>query len=223
VRSRARAWNAVADELVPSAEPLLDFEEAARYGIRLELDVFPTSDHLLLAVNDEYGPGAAFLGTHRVDPNPPIVTYVVNPMDHEQHMPLGLNADHAYWLSGMTVRDVQRADGFRDTLNDGRVDAHSHAFGIGDPARRVPETGAAVLEGGAIAPLPYTRHILEWDDAPAIPAVDRLDLTIVNTATVTVDMARAGLTCDADVRVVTDGPVDVTFAGCGIAHHYEAA
>ena len=216
-------WNAAADELVPIAEPLFDYEEAARYGIRLELDVFPTADHLLLALNDEYGPGAEFLGSHRVDPNPAFVTYVVNPMDQAQHMPLGLNADHAYWLSGMTVRTVESVDGFRDTLNDGRVDARSHAFGIGDSPRRAPEVGAGVLEGGAVGPFPYTRHILAWDEAPAAPVADVLDLTLTNVATVTVDMARAGLTCDAEVRVQTDGPVDVTLAGCGVMRRYDAA
>jgi hypothetical protein len=185
--------------------------------------VFPTADHLLLAVNDEYGPGAEFLGSHRVDPNPPLITYIVNPTDHAQHMPLGMNADHAYWLSDMTVRvNNTDANTFRDTLEDGRVDAHSHACGIGDSTRRLPATDAAVLEGGTLGPFPYTRHILDWDAAPTIPAADVLDLTLVNVKTLTVDMARARLTCDATINVVTDGPVDITFLGCG-SGHYDAA
>ena len=213
-------WNAVADELVPVAEPLFDFEEAQRYGIRLELDLFPTADHLLLALNDEYGPGAEFLGEHRVDANPPIVTYIVNPMDQMHHLHLGLNADHAYWLSGMTVRENNTDPAFRDTLNDGRVDALSHAFGVGESPRRLPELGADVLEGGSLGPFPYTRHILGWDKATKITPADRLDLTLTNVATLTVDMSRAQLTCGADVNVVTDGPVDITFAGCDRTERY---
>jgi pimeloyl-ACP methyl ester carboxylesterase len=213
-------WNATADYLVPVAEPVLDWEEALRYGIRLELDLFHTAEHLLLAVNDEYGPGAAFLGEHRVVENPPLITYVVNPIDLAEHGPLGLNADHAYWLSGMRVRTPGDDTGGRDTFSDGRADAHSHAFGVGESTRRAPETGAGVLEGGVVPALPYTRHILEWDDAPDIQSADRLDLTLVNLATVTVDMARARLTCDAEVDVDTDGPVDVTFAGCGRTVRY---
>jgi predicted esterase len=208
-------WNAVADELVPVAEPLFDYEEAQRYGLRLELDLFPTADHLLLALNDQYGPGADFLGEHRVDPDPAFVTYMVNPMDHAHHMHLGLNADHAYWLSDMTVRTDMTDDSmFRDTLNDGRVDARSYAFGIGDSPRLLPANDAAVLEGGTVGPFPYTRHMLEWGPAPLAPGEDRLDLTLVNLATITVDVARAKLTCDAEVNVETDGPTTVTLAGC---------
>ena len=214
-------WNALADELVPIAEPLFDFEEAQRYGIRLELDIFHTADHLLLAVNDEYGPGAEFLGDHRVDPNPAFVTYVVNPLDQLHHMPLGVNADHAYWLSDMTVRSHNTDPSFRETLEDGIVEAHSRAFGVGDPARLLPENGVGVLEGG-VAPFPYTRHILEWGSAPSITPEDVLTLELTNIATVTVDMARAGLTCDARLDVVTDGPVDVTLAGCGVTRHFPA-
>lgn len=208
-------WNAAADELVPIAEPLFDLEEARRYGLRLELDIFETADHLLIALNDEYGPGAKFLGEHRVDPNPAYVTYVVNPIDHSDHMALGLNADHAYWLSDMTVRTVQSVPGGRDTLADGRVDAHTLASGLAEPRRKELETGAAVLEGGTVGPLPYTRHILAWEPSQSEDLEDALVLTLTNIKTITVDLARAGLTCDADLRVTTDGPVTITLAGCG--------
>src|SRR4051794_17741112 len=101
------AWNAAADELVPIDESEQAEQHLAATGLRFAEDLFPTADHLTLATNDEYGPGAAFLGAHRVDPDPPHVTYVVDPT--EDSAAAGAVADHAYWLSGLAVRNPKAA------------------------------------------------------------------------------------------------------------------
>src|SRR5207244_35139 len=78
-----------------------------------------------LAINDEYGPAADFLGTARVDRDPAHVTFVANPkMDFANR---GLVGDHAYWLSGVRLRDA----GGDNPL--GTIDVRSEGFGATDP------------------------------------------------------------------------------------------
>ena len=75
-------------------------------GYRYEFDAFAPADHFTLAVNDQYAPAADFLGDARVDRNPAHVTYVRNPkMDFAG---VGTVADHAYWLSGIELRERRR-------------------------------------------------------------------------------------------------------------------
>ena len=98
-------WNAAADELVPeTARTCRPRRSSTTLGYRYELDIFTPAEHLTLAINDQYAPAAEFLGTAKVDRNPAHVTYVVNPsLDHAD---LGFVADHAYWLSGVRLRDA---------------------------------------------------------------------------------------------------------------------
>ena len=118
-------WDASSDELVPLPGPVQQASDIDALGYRYEFDVFSPAEHLTLAVNDEYKPAADFLGTDKVDLNPPHVTYVYNPsMDFA---PDGTAAGHAYWISDVNLRDL--------TANGGRgtIDARSEAFGVGDP------------------------------------------------------------------------------------------
>ena len=127
------AWNSTEDELVNinTSENAVKANTAA--GIRFEEDKFLTADHLTLAANDEFGPGAAFLGTPRVDRNPYHVTYVVDPTeDNAKATTVG---DHAYWVSAS--RPGQRA-------RRGVVNGDLKAFG------RRP---AIVTAAGAAAPV----------------------------------------------------------------------
>ena len=99
-------WNGSQDELVPVAGAVAQAQTFDDLGYRYRFDLFTSADHFALAVNDQYAPAAAFLGTHEVNPNPAHVTYVVNPtMDFPG---AGTVADHAYWLSGLKLRDSRR-------------------------------------------------------------------------------------------------------------------
>ena len=63
-------WNMATDELVPPASygpTALALDSA---GYRYELDVYSPGEHLTLAINDQYAPAAAFLGTTMVNRNP---------------------------------------------------------------------------------------------------------------------------------------------------------
>ncbi|MCW2667443.1 MAG: putative penicillin acylase [Frankiales bacterium] len=197
------SWNAAADELVTIRTTQQTVAAMTAAGIRFEQDVFPTADHLTLAANDEYGPGAAFLGSARVDRNPRHVTYVVDPS--EDTAAGRAVADHAYWLSGLRVAKAGTT---------GTIDAVSQASGRRDGAVLPIADGGGVVTGGE-APMAYTSQTRAWGPETAGPRADRLVVTATGLQSATVDLARAGLTCQAHVQVTTDVPLRLQLAGCG--------
>jgi hypothetical protein len=200
-------WNAGADELVHVTTAEQAHADLVEAGIPHTYWLFPTADHLTLATNDEFAPGAEFLGEARVVREPHVVSYVVDPS--EDNADAGVVADRAYWLSGLRVRD--------EAAGVGIVEALSEAGGLDVPEPGDVEQDAGALEGGAWGPMPYGERSLELGDAPVIEAADRLRLELTNVARVVVDPAGAGLTCRAEVVVDSDGPVDVVMDGCPAA------
>src|SRR3954451_23222899 len=63
------AWNSGADELVRIDESEQAVKDLTAAGPRFREHLCPAADHLTLATNDEYGQGADWLGSHRVDRN----------------------------------------------------------------------------------------------------------------------------------------------------------
>jgi hypothetical protein len=202
------AWNATADELVNLQTTLDAVQSLTTDGIRFTEDIFTAADHLTLATNDEYGPGAAFLGAHRVDRNPMHVTFVVDPPQDSK--PAHVVADHAYWLSDLTRRSVGTV---------GTIDVRSEGFGYGDPQPQGTATGAGVLTGGSKLAMPYTQIRQTFSARPRTPKRDRLDIVASNVRTMTIDVSRARVTCHARVHVNTDGPLTIRLAGCGRTIH----
>ena len=118
-------WDETTDELVPIAGVLEQVNTFDALGYRYEFDQFQAGDHLTLAINDEYAPAAAFLGTDTVDRDPAHVTYAYNPtMDFPAD---GTTAGHAYWVYGVTLRDSG------GTAPLGKIDVRSEGFGVADP------------------------------------------------------------------------------------------
>jgi Putative esterase/C-terminal binding-module, SLH-like, of glucodextranase len=200
-------WNGSQDELVPVAGPVAQAQTFDDLGYRYRFDLFNTADHFALAVNDQYAPAADFLGTHETTLNPAHVTYVVNPtMDFPG---AGTVADHAYWLSGLKLRDV----GGSAPL--GQVDARSEGFGLIDPAENPTQTYPGTLEGGNLGPLSYDERRKSWDPAAPTAAHDVLHLDAENLTRVVVHHNRARLSCHPQFEVTTDGPLTLVLAGCG--------
>ena len=194
-------WNASADELVPPTSYLPTSDELDRLGYRYELDIY-TAEHLTLAIHDQYAPAAEFLGTAKVNRDPPHVTYVVDPsLDHAD---LSFVADHAYWLSGARTRGS----------GQGSVDAFSHGSGTGDAVASATQFGAGTLGGGNLGTLAFARQFKTWGPAVPIAPADRIDLTATNLSAITINPKRAGVSCNVDLRVTSDGPLTVTLAGC---------
>jgi pimeloyl-ACP methyl ester carboxylesterase len=219
-------WNNAADELV---NPLLYTPTAtalANDNYRYELDVYrPCAstlcsplfpDHLMLAVNDEYAPAAAFLGSARVDFDPPHVTYVVD--GGRNVAKYGLVGDHAYWVSGLTIRDpaAKSASGATDEAS---IDAVSHGFGVGDPVATPLKLGVGSLTGGNMGALQYASFAKTWGPAPRAPARDEIDVVARNLATATIDVARAHVDCGVTLKVLSDGPLTIRLAGCSRVVH----
>jgi hypothetical protein len=144
---------------------------------------------------------AQFLGDARVDPNPPHVTYVLD--GGMQEPTWGLVANHAYWLSGIQVRDP--------SVNSdlGTVDAFSHGFGLADP-----QANPVQATSGTSGSFVFTGQTLTWQPAQPTTTTDELDITLTNIGAVTIDPHRARVGCAAHVHVTSDGPATVTLAGC---------
>ena len=197
-------WNMVADEEVPIPGPVQTAMSLDSLGYRYELDEFAPGEHNTFALNDEYGPAAGFLADDPVARNPAHVTFSVDPaLDFPSY---GLVADHAYWISGLRVRQ---------TGSNGSIDAFSHGLGAGDPSPSGTQHGAGVLTGGLVPALAYIREFQTWGPVPSAARADELDVAASNLATATIDPARAGVDCAARVNVKTDGPIAITLAGCG--------
>jgi hypothetical protein len=191
-------WNATEDELVniQTSEEARAAVEAA--GLRYAENLFAAADHLTLATNDWFLPGAEFLGEHRVDLAPPHVTYVVDASeDNADAQAVG---DHAYWLSGIAARDPKAT---------GTIDARSDAFGVSDPKPVVASPSGGTLDGGTHGPMPFVRREQTWGDAPAVAPADRLVVNAKNVSAAVVDARRARLSCAPALDVTSDGPLDL--------------
>ena len=217
-------WNNTADELVNPALYGQTANKLQSLGYRYELDayepcpaapnasqcspIFP--NHLELAINDQFAPAAAFLGTTHVDFSPPHVTYVV---DGERDRPsLGIVGNHAYWLSGMKLRSSSHTASNGDP--DGQFDALSHGFGIADPTASGLTPGAGMLTGGNLGTLTFASTKQTWGPAPPVPSSDSITINAVNIATASIDVTRAHVDCNVRLDITTDGPLTVTLPGC---------
>ncbi len=200
-------WDETTDELVPIAGVLEQVKAFDELGYRYEFDQFQAGEHLTLAINDEYAPAAAFLGTETVDRDPSHVTYVYNPtMDFAAD---GTAAGHAYWVYGVALRE----SGGTDPL--GKVDVRSEGFGLGDPVPGETQHGTGALTGGHDPGDPV--HEPEQGLGPRSEAnrrATRSTSTATNVSHVTIDATRAKVDCKAQLNVTTDGPLTVTLADC---------
>jgi hypothetical protein len=138
-----------------------------------------------------------------LDSNPRRVTYVLNAALSDARY--GLVADKAYWVSGLRLRDAASSP-------VGSVDVTTLGQGRAEPVAAPADTTAGPGQHGS---LPFLRQRRSWAAAPGTVARDELHVAAVNVGRVVVDVSRAGVTCNAVVRVESDGPVDVVLAGRG--------
>ena len=197
------AWYAQTDELVGPEMSEQAFLNAEQAGIRYDHWIFTPGGHITVGNNDEFAPAVAFLGDHTVDRDPAHVTYV---RDASKDPKAESPADHAYWLSGLKTRGTGTAT----------IDARAHV-GHGDPAAKPVQVTAGTLDGGSHGPVPYQRRTIDWGDAPPEAKANQLDLETTGLSAVTIDAPRAGVGCDAAVKVTSDGPLTVNLGGCDIA------
>ena len=119
------------------------------------------------------------------------------------------NADHAYWLSGIGLRDSSGSSPL------GTIDVKSHGFGVGDPTPASTAFGGGALTGGQIPAIAYNSQKKTWGSTPGAPAADTLDVKATNIGAVTVGVQRARVDCNVRLNVQSDGPLRVTLGdGC---------
>ncbi|MCW2673986.1 MAG: putative penicillin acylase [Frankiales bacterium] len=191
------SWNSTEDELVNLNTTRATIASLTAAGVRFEEHLHLTADHLTLAANDQYAPGAAWLGHDSVDRNPFHVTFVVDPS--EDSKAAASVADHAYWLSGLRGR--------------GTLDVLSEGFGRTDPPVRAVATGVGALVGGEIPALAFASQTRSWGAPGLASRADVLVVKATGITAVTIDAARARVSCNATLRVTTDVPLKVTLCG----------
>src|SRR5581483_8145531 len=129
-------------------------QKLSSLGYRYELDVYQPCanplcsplfpNHLMLAINDQFAPAAAFLGSATVNPNPAHVTYEVDTA--RDAASYGITGNHAYWVSGLTIRSASHTATNGDP--EGEFDVFSHGFGTSDPVASGSQPGTGSLTGG---------------------------------------------------------------------------
>jgi pimeloyl-ACP methyl ester carboxylesterase len=186
------------------------FQRLDALNYQYEAWTFHGTEHALVGNLLPYNPGPIvdFVSRYRRAPEPAHVSYVLN--DDMSQPEVSLTADHAYWLSGLSLRDTTRP------LPVGGVEAFSFGFGVSDPAATSTDAGTG-LYPGVLYPFQYQRKM---PAAGAVqPVQNRLDLSLTNVSAVTIDPVRARVSCDSVVNVTTDGPVTVSLAGCARTIH----
>ncbi len=196
--------NSTFDELQPVVSTEGTVTALSDLGYRYDVLRFETWDHLSPSTNDFYPFGEEFLGGARVERNPAHITYVLAPAEDEARV--DVIADKAYWLSGLRLRDP--AAGL------GSIDARTEGLGLAEPVVLAPVQTNGLLTGGYLEPAPFTRRVLEWMPAMPAPVRNHLVIRASNIAALTVHPQRAGLDCNAEIELDSDGPVDIRLAGC---------
>jgi hypothetical protein len=160
------------------------------------------AEHLTMCKNGMWQVATRWLGDDRRKLNPPHVTFVRNPLMDDPKSELV--ADHAYWLSDIQTRRYEL----------GAIDVVTE--GLGEKEAQVPSVHKEPgLSGGHFSPVnPYVREYRHLHDPVPADAVDRLIIRSAGVGEVKIDPDRAGVGCDADLTVHTDGPLKVTLAGC---------
>lgn len=190
-------WNGLIDEMVPVAGILRYHQRLTDLGYRHELDLFPTHDHFLFSIVDEWAPARDFLGQAKVNRNPDRVVYRVMPQMGRPK--LGLVHDHAYWVSHIRV-----AAG----ASSGLIDAWSRAL--------QDETIAAdpyVAPG--TEPTPHVKRGTRWVATPNSPVPNTIDVRLSDITRATLWIERAGMDPAKPVilKMVSNTEGTLTLAG----------
>jgi hypothetical protein len=146
------------------------------------------------------------------------VTYVRNPFMDDAFA--GLVGNRAYWVSGIETRD--RALGTIDVTSDGPGQGAAPVPPVTTENASIPSDGITLGSGydhpdqhHSIPVNPYTREWRTLGPPAPQPAADTLRVVAKNIRSITIDVARAGVSCHPKLDVASDGPLSVTLLGCG--------
>src|SRR5205085_9132508 len=97
----------------------------------------------------------------------------------------------------------------------GTIDVRSEGFGEGDPTPSGTQAGGSSLTGGNLPAIGYQSLFQTWGATPKAPKRDRLDIVAKNVRTLSVNVQRAHVDCNAALKLTSDGRVTVVLPGCG--------
>ena len=123
----------------------------------------------------------------------------------------GIVGDHAYWVSGLTLRSPSHTSTNGDP--EGQIDVllarlrHRATRRLGQHS---PAPGRS--PAGNMGPLAFASLSQTWGPAAPAPASDTLDVTATNIATASIDVSRAHVDCRVQVNVTSDGPITLRSA-----------
>jgi hypothetical protein len=214
VNTRGKNWlirHCTGDEVAPYAGvlPLVQALDELRYTYRFRSLV--GCDHLLPEIPQvpvtylDYTDDARQTEAARIDPNPARVTYRTSEAWWRPDISPELVFDHAYWISGLRVRDTSAgltAYGTADATTHGRLDTQ-------------PDAVATPPASGTQGTYPYLETGRQPEPTTDGPTTNKLSAALTNLRAVTFDLPRMNLrtTSPLSVSLTTDGPVEIRLHG----------
>jgi hypothetical protein len=189
------------DELVPFAGGQAQIAQFRSLGYRFYAVDYPTEDHMVFSVQNDFTPADSQLGSFDRVQNPGSFTFtwypdLVGTIDNAGAAGrIGPTGD--YWVSGLSARTTSAG-----TL--ATVQADSKAI------RQPAETPSEKLGVSPYPePTPAATDAETWTAGAAPAAQESVTLGLTDVATIAVDTVRAGLRCGT-ISVTTDGPTKLT-------------
>ncbi len=191
------------DELVPFPSALFQVHELDRLGYRYRFSVYPTEDHIGWVFEDDFGDPVSHMGTGLRQGDPGHITFTWYPQLVRDD--LGIGPHQVWWLSELKADpDIAAKRGVTAS-----VDARSHARP--DPTRTTYRRRGFEPDLD-LSPGLYTE--LLWRIGPPVDPLPSLALNLSHVASLSVDVARAGLASlrSSTINVVTDTLAQITLA-----------
>jgi hypothetical protein len=183
------------DELVPLPSDVQATNDMQALGDRYTFFFLPADDHLAYATQDRFGGIVRALGAQipTVTRNPGSIVYRWYPdLDVAR---LGIGTTTAYWITHLIAST--RAAGAIASVQ-------ARSYGIAERPITVVNHAPQVVAN----PLPATETRLTWRRGPKPATADRLVLHLADVTFLTINAARARLTCPT-VVVTANRPVQV--------------
>lgn len=192
------------DELVPfpsAAEQVLELD---RLGYRHRFTAYPLEDHIAWVLQDKFEDPIAHMETALRQGDPGHITFAWYPQ--LVRADLGIGPHQVWWLSELTADPSVTAR--RGAVAE--VDARSYARP--DPTHTIRHHRGVVWN---LDPSPGVYSELDWQVGRPVATLPYLTLRLTGVASLTLDVARAGLAALASstITVATDVAARITLAG----------
>lgn len=164
-------------------------------GVIHDFYLHPNAEHLTYAVLDSWQKEADFSAGRKRVKNPARVTYRTDAvLDYPEY---AIKHDRAYWVSHIVGRDA------------GYIDVDLHSLGCGHAE---PQFVTGQDQGIGPLVLAWNRDFRQRNGETPRPAQNRLEGTLGNVASLTIDTAGACLLAGTSYSLTTDGPATLRFS-----------